>query len=295
MEPNVEPKLPNPPNPVFDPQEQPILVANPSQTKSGYWIAMLVLIFAALASYLYWQSALLKQQLVSQSSPMPANSPTTTLDPTSNWQTYTNLRYKYSFKYPADWKIKFEDTYQYSNVVVASPLDKSVSVVHFLGKPESDKPNFTKNFVIDENNNLMISFDHCIAGPGLDCAGTQTPEDIEIFNQILTSFKISDNSLDVDDFLKEIVRKYLVENKQDITHLKFSGISPLGQHQDVYVVKFTTLPPESDYGGEWLIVGKINAQWIAPGSGHNTTCNWVKTAGFTDESDIAYYGQSCPQ
>jgi len=175
-------------------------------------------------------------------------------------------------------------------------VDKSINISHFAGEPEDDKPNMTKNYVIDDDNYLMVSFSHCASGPGADCSGASTPEDMRVFDQFLSTFKLPETSLvNIDDFLKEIVRQYLVDNKQDVSNLKFSSIDKLGQHSEVYVVSFTTLPPETNYGGEWLIVGKVGNQWVSPGSGHKTTCDWVKTAGFTDESDFAYYGQKCPQ
>lgn len=40
---------------------------------------------------------------VSQITPTATATPTPTSDPTANWKTYTNPKYGYSIKYPADW------------------------------------------------------------------------------------------------------------------------------------------------------------------------------------------------
>lgn len=40
--------------------------------------------------------------------PAPTPSPIATVDPTANWKTYANISYKYSLKYPSDWKITTE-------------------------------------------------------------------------------------------------------------------------------------------------------------------------------------------
>ncbi|MFH2019170.1 MAG: PsbP-related protein [bacterium] len=182
---STEPVIPPVSQPVVDPVKQVVLKKSPLIP-----ILIILLILAlAVAIYFFLQSRMIISTPITSEGSTPA--PTANIDLTADWQTYTNLRYHYSFKYPSDWKISFEDTYQYSNVTISSPSDKSINVVQFTGNPEADKPNFTKNFVLDENNSLMAIFTHCPSGPGSDCAGAQTIEDIELFKQILSTFQFT--------------------------------------------------------------------------------------------------------
>lgn len=69
----------------------------------------------------------------SQSLPTPTPTPTSTpliiptTDPliTANWKTYANIAFKYSFKYPPDWRLPQKDVYgkvpQGNRVLVSSP------------------------------------------------------------------------------------------------------------------------------------------------------------------------------
>lgn len=115
----------------------------------------------------------------------------------------------------------------------------------------------------------------------------------EIFNQILSTFEFTQNSnLSTESQIKKAVENYLVKQNVGLENFNVLEINKLGSLEDVYIVSFTTLPPGSDYGGEWTIVGQVNNQWVAPDPSSATVCSWVNSA-FNDENDIAYYGQAC--
>lgn len=101
MEPTVEPTLPVTPSPAMDTTQQPILDIASPQGRNIIWQVVIAVIFASIVGYLYWQNTSLKQQLTTNSAPVPDSSPTASADPTAGWETYTaNGRYEINFKYP---------------------------------------------------------------------------------------------------------------------------------------------------------------------------------------------------
>ncbi len=63
------------------------------------------------------------------SSPVAVIQPTPTPDLTANWKTYTDDKYKFSFKYPDSWVIKTLDSEQYLTTVELSPIENQEAPV----------------------------------------------------------------------------------------------------------------------------------------------------------------------
>lgn len=96
---------PAPPQPVVPPT--PVIVPQPKPSKFPIiLLSILSLLSLSGLAYFYLQTQSLKQQLTTQSLPAPTTtmqpSPTSTssADPTTNWKTYSNTGYGFSFKYP---------------------------------------------------------------------------------------------------------------------------------------------------------------------------------------------------
>ena len=181
-------------SPSIEPTTNPTVPVQPK----GRWLTSVALLFVGLLLGVGGVLAYQKLPNVKQETPVPSPTSWATPDPTADWITYTNSKYNYSFKYPAGWSITFEDDQTFSNVTISSQTGKSVSAIHFEGKPETDKTNWTKNFVLDTNDYIMVEFAHCEGkpAPGTSCGGAVTLEDINTFNQILSTFKFADNKVD---------------------------------------------------------------------------------------------------
>lgn len=299
-----------------------------SRSLLPYLLVVVIVAILAVALYFYNQTQVLKNQLTLVASPSPVAEPTSSPDPYENWNTYSNSVHNVSFKYPLGWQLTKEDDLAKFNASIK--LAKDQATIHLIfgvdGIGGSGMNYEGTPFILDGNKVfkykahntydnseslgitdtlkeslgvLMLDKKTYVINLKYPAKYIQSGENINLentFDQILSSFKFNDTKItNVEEELKETVREYLSEKNMDLKYLKFSSIGKLGQHQDVYVINFTTLPPETNYGGEWIIVGKINSQWVAPDPEDKITCNWVNSAGFTEESDLAYYGQSCPQ
>lgn len=207
MEDNLQQPLTSQPAQQY-PVLEPFVVPPKPKSVLPYIVVMVIAAISAGAFYFYNQNKALKSQLATDSSPSPKTTTTNSVDPFADWQIYNNDRYGYSFKFPKNWKITFEDTYQYSNVTISTELDKSINVTHFTGNPSVDKPNWTKNFVINDNSYIMFAFSHCAGGPGLDCGGAVEEEDIATFNQILSTFKVYPETANI--LIFDIIKKLTV-------------------------------------------------------------------------------------
>ena len=86
-------------NPVTDPVVTPLMPKKPFP-----WATIIITTIAILsltaAIYLFIQNRTLPRQLATPLSP----SPTSSADPTADWQTYTNTTY--NFMYPVDYQIQ---------------------------------------------------------------------------------------------------------------------------------------------------------------------------------------------
>ena len=111
MDPNLTPQTPHPviPTPIVVPQPVSPLQSNSNHTSSskfpGFLIVFLVLIILGLVGYIGYLK-MVGNKVVPSPSPItyatiqPTLAPTATPDPTADWTTYTNAKYKYSLKYP---------------------------------------------------------------------------------------------------------------------------------------------------------------------------------------------------
>lgn len=100
----------------MDPQTSNVPIAeaqNPetSRPPKGYngitvaSMAIFVLLSLTTVVFLYYQNQKLKNMLADylQVQTTPAPTPTATADPTADWIVYTDIKGRYSFKYPSDW------------------------------------------------------------------------------------------------------------------------------------------------------------------------------------------------
>jgi|GEM_PF-6642430 len=90
MDPNAVPPVTQP---VASPT--PPVVTPPTQSPSPWLLLLPAIIFATIAGYLFFKNLTLTRQLAA----LPSPTPTSSADPTSDWQTYQN-DLGFSFKYP---------------------------------------------------------------------------------------------------------------------------------------------------------------------------------------------------
>src|SRR5690554_3636928 len=80
-------------------------------------LSIAVIIASSLAGIFYWQNSRLKSELMrnmamDNTEEQPIETPTTSVDPTTNWSTIVNTTHGYQFDYPENWSIMttFEDS-----------------------------------------------------------------------------------------------------------------------------------------------------------------------------------------
>lgn len=102
-------------NPTSEPTLTPVQVSEPKTKFPVMYLVLSLFILALLAStaFLYYQNMQLKNMLASyQTQPIASPTPTayqspipsTTTDPTANWETYLNASAGFSIKYPTGWR-----------------------------------------------------------------------------------------------------------------------------------------------------------------------------------------------
>lgn len=98
----MDPIPENPTTPVIPPVQPAIPPKKPFPFLLFFAIVIL-LAFSGSIAYLFAQNIALKQQLTKlQTSPTPIPTPAIVADPTTDWKTYTNEDYGFSFSYPKE-------------------------------------------------------------------------------------------------------------------------------------------------------------------------------------------------
>lgn len=91
---------------------------------------------------------------------------------------------------------------------------------------------------------------------------------------------------------KDTALNYLVLKGNEKENIIIDEPILLCNHKDKYSVSYKFKDDNTARGGTWLVVGKIDGNWIVPTDGDSNYCNWIKTAGL-DESTQAFMGSSC--
>ncbi len=112
-------------------------------------------------------------------------------DETANWEIYSNAEVNFSFKYPPGWEIKQE--YQYKSAACqADPNCKGVRYI-FLNRIDDTRP---ANMGEKDKFGIAINMPQCtgvkwsdLPGNNWICVFDENPETLEIFNQILSTFR----------------------------------------------------------------------------------------------------------
>ncbi|MEK7470787.1 MAG: hypothetical protein AAB622_02215 [Patescibacteria group bacterium] len=129
----------------------------PEVPKDSHWItilAMALFVIASLAivAFLYYQNQQLKSMIASYQTPVASPTPSATVDPTSNWKTYTNDKYNFSFKYPgSEWGFSETNfTGSLNSYQLVNNVNKLVTIDVFVdnswngkGGVEKTQSNFT--------------------------------------------------------------------------------------------------------------------------------------------------------
>jgi len=122
-----------------------------------------------------------------QVQPTASPSPTATPDVTANWKTYTNTKYSYSIKYPADYSVTETsfDYVRFSPGATGSGIPQSQTYLSIqLDKSSQQSPGIIYKTTPD-GKTLRIS------RILMDLDENQKPQVDTIFDQILSTFKFT--------------------------------------------------------------------------------------------------------
>lgn len=201
---------PSPISPI--PTEVPVVPTTPVAKKfplATIFISLILVLCLAIAGYFYWQNTRLKSQLTTQPTPTPVAS----TDPTANWKSYVHPTYKYEFKYPPTWSVVVSKNAS-ANVffgLTANPMTGVGGVeIREMGGDPQKYHNLNGE---DIENQQLITLPSGISGyksqivsspKGNDFVFKNTdgliyhifissaePQDLEIFDQILSTFKFT--------------------------------------------------------------------------------------------------------
>lgn len=120
-------------------------------------------------------------------SPSPIAGQATTGDMT-NWKTYTNTKYGFSFKYPTTWKTDLQ-TISDSDKEYRFLTDKNEFINLIVMNGVADITNdmvWVKNINLNSDSYLIISYTDDL-GPG----SKGGVKDIKVFDQVLSTFKFT--------------------------------------------------------------------------------------------------------
>jgi hypothetical protein len=223
-------------NPVQEPVPNPVSTSIPIKNNNLLTLVFSVFLLLLLAStgYLYYQNQQLKRMLANYQTPVASPTPTATANPTTNWKTYTNPDGTSSFKYPSDWS--YQSSSEGCGPVFYPPNTKNTWLTvcginssetakqmaeSSIGPNSSSKLISEKNIVIDSKNGIeqvisvptreqdifvfIDNVDSKYEGRGTlqvylyNQDLTQTQKYNELFNQILSTFKFTnDNQIKTD-------------------------------------------------------------------------------------------------
>lgn len=210
--------------------EQPVEPNNPLKSK----LLVVFLGLMALAAVIRVGVYFLEKQEPEQKTAQVVTSPTLTPDPTANWKTYENVGYKYSVEYPSTWEIlKSSDTgasfrpidkkADFPNGVIGIDVrdktnkDEILSLEEYLRQVVGDETSPSKTLLSLEQVGVgyKVKWKVGAVGPyGKEEITTiayfnlpgklievywinkeeQTKEYEQIFNQILSTFKFTDQN-----------------------------------------------------------------------------------------------------
>jgi hypothetical protein len=199
-----------------------------------WWIptTLALLVFAAVAGYLFYQNQILKVRLAAKPTSTPTSSPTSSADPTSTWQTYSNETYGFTFKYPKDWEQLKSD---------ANPLFRII-------KPISEKDIVEK---CDQNNDCIPNADIEITIKKLPIDPVNHLSPCKLFGECLLAEKAETVTNGSTKITMEYIRKdsiypiysYININDQYVVRAKSylpstkNCIGECGQQDDSEVIK----------------------------------------------------------
>lgn len=127
---NTQPTSPHPTDPHID-----SILPKPPPVKRNWWITSTV-IFALLFIFMTYQHYTYRANYnVAKTLENTFNEKTTptaspTPDPTANWKTYTNQKYKYSLDYPEEWVVEEGTESNIANVRLSPEVDECPSGIN---------------------------------------------------------------------------------------------------------------------------------------------------------------------
>ena len=189
-----------------DPEVQSVPMPDNQQPKTNNFLvillAVLLIISVSISGFFAYQTQKLVKELqenknmeevVETTEPIvkPVATESSEADPTTNWKTYTDLKFNYSLKFPDTWSNQTGiNDKNLGNFSFKSNEEEWITGTVFTGTP--DLENDAKNdgsghsFVLDKGKYLLIVYSECV-GPGCDVSKNH----LDTFNQILSTFKIT--------------------------------------------------------------------------------------------------------
>ncbi|MFZ2199981.1 MAG: hypothetical protein WAV40_04290, partial [Microgenomates group bacterium] len=104
---SMEPETVAPQPIIIDPPvvDQQIVLPTPQVKKFSFLTAFLLILLSLSATFSIYLFLQVRAMTLEKFVPSPTPSPIASVDPTSNWQTYENEKFDFSFKYPQEIKI----------------------------------------------------------------------------------------------------------------------------------------------------------------------------------------------
>lgn len=232
---------------------QPIVDSKPkSNNFLVVLLSVLLLLSVSIAGFFAYQTQTLVKELTSlKSSPTPVSSTEPTLDSTTDWKTYTNAKYGFSFEYPKDSIIKTDmiladGSIEFSNFIFL--LEKTNdTLANYVNKLKDTNGAIPTNKLVDKfetvewigsyknapthyksilNNGLVFNF----GITNIDDMTQFVIDETNLLNQILSTLKFTD-SVDGIAEITSIFEKVNKELNTKITIVEQSSFydSALGQ------------------------------------------------------------------